>query len=128
MSCSAIPRRHILLVDDEPVIAFALGEVLQTFGHRVSIATHALLALDIDSGDGADLLITDLNMPDVDGLDLIRRIRAKRPALPVIVLTGRPPPGGRAALAGGDRAPTELLFKPATPTELHQAIQRVLGW
>ena len=125
--CSALPRCHVLVVDDDPAIALALGEVIEAYGHRVSVANHANRALEIDGGTPADVLVTDLNMPDIDGQELIRRLRATRPELPVIVLTGRPPLGGVRTLRGDDDAPTELLCKPATPVELNQALDRLIG-
>lgn len=75
----------ILLVDDDPGVRFALTEVLCDRGYRViavDSGPRALAALD-----GIDVVVTDLSMPGMDGLELVSQISARAPALPVILLT-----------------------------------------
>jgi CheY-like chemotaxis protein len=75
----------VLLVDDEPGVRFALTEVLHDRGYRVvsaSSGAEALAALE-----GVDVVVTDLSMPGMDGLELVSRIAARAPWLPVILLT-----------------------------------------
>lgn len=91
------------------------------------MANHAYKALEIDEQTSVDVLVTDLNMPDINGQELIHRLRAKRPNLPVVVLTGRPPTGGLTALNGDAPAPTALLRKPATSADISRAIESVLA-
>jgi DNA-binding NtrC family response regulator len=75
----------VLLVDDEPGVRFALTEVLHDRGYRVVTAGsgHEALALL----DGVDVVVTDLSMPGMDGLELVTQIGRRAPALPVILLT-----------------------------------------
>ncbi len=78
-------------------------------------------------GDALDVLVTDLNMPRLGGEDLIRALRAERPGLPVVVVTGSAPFGGVEELrrcAGGDGM-LLLLLKPADCGELAAALRRV---
>jgi DNA-binding NtrC family response regulator len=75
------------LVDDEPGVRFALSEVLHDRGYRVvSVGSgrEALAALDAMH---VDVVVTDLSMPGMDGLELVSQIAARAPALPVILLT-----------------------------------------
>jgi DNA-binding NtrC family response regulator len=78
---------RVLVVDDEPAVRFALSEMLGDRGHDV---------IDVASGDAAlphvgevDVVVTDLAMPGLDGLGLLREARRRVPGLPVIVLTAR---------------------------------------
>jgi CheY-like chemotaxis protein len=75
----------ILLVDDEPGVRFAVTEVLCDRGYRVICAASGAQALTLL--DGVDVVITDLSMPGMDGLELVSQIAARVPALPVILLT-----------------------------------------
>jgi DNA-binding NtrC family response regulator len=75
----------ILLVDDDAGVRFALIEVLRDRGYRVISASSGAQALTLL--DGVDVVVTDLSMPGMDGLELVSRIAARAPALPVILLT-----------------------------------------
>ena len=72
----------VLLVDDEPGVLFTIGEVLGDRGHRViSVRSGAEALAKLDE---ADAVLTDLSMPEIDGLELMAQIGARDPALPVI--------------------------------------------
>jgi CheY-like chemotaxis protein len=75
----------VLLVDDEPGVRFALTEVLHDRGYRVVAASSGAEALT--ALEGVDVVVTDLSMPGMDGLELVSRIAARAPWLPVILLT-----------------------------------------
>lgn len=75
----------ILLVDDDAGVRFALTEVLRDRGYRVICATSGAQALTLLAG--VDVVVTDLTMPGMDGLELVSRILARAPGLPVILLT-----------------------------------------
>jgi two-component system, NtrC family, response regulator HydG len=78
---------RILIVDDEPAVRFALGELLRDAGHDVIEAEHAPAALAALDGGGADLVISDLNMPAMSGLALLEELRARFPAVLFVLLT-----------------------------------------
>ena len=81
-------KRHIFLVDDDPKIREAVGEYLSRLGFEVSCfacAADCLSELDISK---CDLLITDVRMPGMDGIELLRKVRHSAPWLPVLVMTG----------------------------------------
>ena len=82
---------NILVVDDEYVIRETLYRGLRRFGHQVLLAADGLEALGCldDSPDPVDLVITDYNMPNMNGLTLIRRIREDRKSLPIFLITGQ---------------------------------------
>jgi two-component system KDP operon response regulator KdpE len=78
----------VLVVDDEPPIRKLLRMGLGTQGYQTIDAPNAKAALDLMS-DMPDLVILDLGLPDMQGLDLLRQIRARREDLPIVVLSSR---------------------------------------
>jgi CheY-like chemotaxis protein len=79
---------HILVVDDEPQIRNLLTEFLTRDCYRVTPVSSAIEEQEAVKADPPDLIITDLQLEDSDGLDLIERLRAELPNTPVILLTG----------------------------------------
>src|SRR6185436_1232933 len=75
----------LLIVDDEPTILRALEMALEMEGFTVRSANSAPEA--IERLDGVDLVLTDMSMPDIDGLELLREIKKRRPELPVAIMT-----------------------------------------
>ncbi len=78
---------HILIADDEPGIRSFLGEVLRDAGHRVTLAADGAEALALLRQRAYHALITDLQMPKMDGMELLQQAKAEQPELEVIVLT-----------------------------------------
>ena len=121
-----IPLR-VLMAEDERLAAEVLEEGLAAEGFEVIAAPDGEVALELAStGTPFDVLLTDLRMPRLDGRELIARLRAGRPELPVVVMTGYPPNGGSAELHDGS-APLELLTKPIELSRLVDAIRLVAG-
>jgi CheY-like chemotaxis protein len=81
-------RARILLVDDNANGLAARKSVLQELGHSVFTATSGADALDQFTAEPFDLVVTDYKMPRMDGLELISRLRAQVPTLPIVLLSG----------------------------------------
>jgi len=82
------PRKHILAIDDEFPILELLQEYLKGHGYRVSTANTALAAKRIVETEAPQLIISDLQLEETDGLHLIQQLRVQLPSTPVILLTG----------------------------------------
>ena len=118
---------RVLMAEDERMAAEVIEEGLVEAGFEVLAANDGQAALDLAAtGAGFDLLLTDLKMPRLDGKELIARLRAKRPDLPVVVMTGFPPPDGAVSLQAGP-GPLRLLTKPVGITPLVAALRDVAG-
>ncbi|MFD0666668.1 response regulator transcription factor [Ramlibacter sp. MAHUQ-53] len=78
----------ILLVEDEELLRSGIQEVLELQGFQVLVAGDGAEALDRMAGTRVDLVVTDLVMPNMDGVEFVRRVREDQPALPVIVVSG----------------------------------------
>ena len=117
----------IMLVDDSATILLTLSSILGKAGYRVETAANAEAALDkLSAGISLDLLITDLNMPGMNGIELIREVR-KLPAykfVPILFLTTESQQSkkqeAKAAGASG------WIVKPATADELLSTIKLVI--
>jgi len=81
---------RILVIDDDPNIRALLYDALLTAGHTVLLAEDGGAGLKLQARSPADLVITDIYMPDKEGLEVIRTLRTYRPRVPVIAISGRP--------------------------------------
>ncbi|MDP2875807.1 MAG: ATP-binding protein, partial [Holophaga sp.] len=85
----ALKALKVLLVDDDELIRSSVPAMLETLGHRAEVASGGLEALRrLESGLEVDLLILDMNMPGMSGLETLGRVRLIRPHLPILVATG----------------------------------------
>ncbi len=124
---AVIQRGHgerLLLVDDEPALVAVLGRSLRWMGYHCTEFTSATAALQAFRATPHDFaaLVTDCSMPELDGLDLVRALRAIRPELPVAVVSGFAAREGYA----GDLEPIVWIEKPSTMVELSRAIRATL--
>ena len=117
---------RILVAEDEPIIAMWLEEELRGAGFQVTLADDGLAALDALPTAAFDLVLTDLNMPRLDGVGLVRRLGEVRPELPVVVLSGCVTPRHRSAFQRMRAPPRAILEKPVLFPELQDAIRAAL--
>ncbi|MFC7543979.1 response regulator [Siccirubricoccus deserti] len=121
----AAPR--VLIVDDEPAVCETLAAYLGANGHTVLTAAGSNEALALlDAGEGVDALVTDLTMPGMDGLALIREVRARGSRLPVLLLTGYAGDIAALALSDVEGGPFSLLRKPVSGAQLADRIAALL--
>ena len=101
----------ILIVDDEPDVRFVLKMAFESAGHQIVEAHHGVAALERVKDSRPDLVVTDVMMPVLDGLELIRRLRSNpgTATIPILVLSSR-----ATAVSGADAS----LAKPFRPHEV----------
>ena len=115
----------ILVVDDEPAIVRVCVQVLQSMGHTVYGFTRANEALDHISGHAADLLVVDYKMPELNGLDFIKRAWKLRPGVRVVMITAH---GTRELITmANDTGVQTVVLKPFTPNELADGVAKAIG-
>lgn len=102
----------VLVAEDEPLAGEVLAEILSAEGHDVHLAANGRAALGLARCTGIDVLVTDLCMPVMGGLELIATLRRRSPLLPVIVMTGYLAPGTLAQLSEAGPPPLDILHKP----------------
>jgi CheY-like chemotaxis protein len=116
-------RSRILLVDDEALVRAITAEGLEEAGFSILAVESSATALALlDAGEAVDVLVTDLSMPGMDGLELIREVQRRRPGLPAVLLTGFATNAAELAVGGAVSGTFSLLRKPVPPTELAERI------
>lgn len=83
-------RRSILVVDDELLIRDLLYDFFKDQGWDISIAENGEKAMEVMRAKNVDLVLSDVKMPEMDGLDLSRKLRESYPKVPVVLMTGYP--------------------------------------
>lgn len=118
---------HILVAEDEALAAMALEDFLSRKGFRVTLAQDGVEALERHRSDPADLVITDLRMPRMDGRALVRELRAQDAALPLLVMTGfLSMDPGQDDLTSDSWKPLEILRKPVSPQVILDTLLRMM--
>jgi DNA-binding NtrC family response regulator len=113
---------RVLLVDDEAEFASTLAERLMLRGIEAEVATSGVVALKHIRQGGFDIMILDVKMPGIDGLELMTEVKRRQPDLPVILLTGH---GSVASAKTGIKAGAfDCLMKPIDIDELVEKIKR----
>ncbi len=116
-------KELILVVDDEPKISKLARDYLERSGFRVQTAVDGSTALSIFRRDKPDLIVLDLNLPGMDGLDVCRHIR-RDSDVPIIMLTARVDETDR--LIGLELGADDYIIKPFSPRELVARVRAVL--
>jgi FixJ family two-component response regulator len=114
----------IAVVDDDQRMLESLEDLLESAGHDVRLFAYGEALLDSCSLKEIDCLISDVGMPGISGLELLRFVRDARPDLPVILITGRPELLKRSSRT--DRSQYQLLEKPFYGHELLTTVSRAL--
>ncbi len=115
---------HILVADDDPAVRESLRRSLTFNGYEVSLADDGQAALAALDSSRPDLILLDVNMPHVDGLEVCRRLRAAGNDLPVLMLTARVEVGDR--VLGLDAGADDYLAKPFALEELLARVRSLL--
>jgi DNA-binding response OmpR family regulator len=108
-------RQHLLVVEDDEAIASGLARVLDSQGYEVTRLARARPALAA-AADGIELVILDLGLPDMDGIDACRALRHAHPELPILILSARDQE--LDVVAGLDAGADDYLVKPFKLSEL----------
>jgi DNA-binding response OmpR family regulator len=119
----SVGRSRVLVVDDDATVAEVVSRYLQRDGYQVETAADGQMALDRALADPPDLVILDLMLPGLDGLEVCRRLRQAAP-VPIIMLTARGAEDDR--VMGLDLGADDYLAKPFSPRELTARVRSVL--
>jgi FixJ family two-component response regulator len=115
---------HIFFVDDEPAICKSVSHTLRRYGYKVNCFPDADLCLQRLQTLSCDLLITDVKMPGIDGIELVRRAKRIAPWMPILVITGYGdiPMAVRAVKAGA----AEFIEKPLQKQSFLSVVQAAI--
>ncbi len=115
---------RVLVVDDEEVVRELIVEILERAGHDVAQAAVPAEALSLVEQDVFDVVVTDMVMPGLTGLEVLERMKVVRPSLPVVLVTGQGTQDNvdRAVELGA----AVVILKPFTHAELREAVATAL--
>ncbi|MHB1035311.1 MAG: sigma-54-dependent transcriptional regulator [Pirellulales bacterium] len=115
---------RILIVDDERNVLAAFEEILTSVGYEVLTSNRAAAAIELLQSDQFDLAIFDIRMPGMNGLDALRQIKACRPKVPVIIMTGQGTM--ETAIEATKLGAFDYHLKPFEPDEMLRTIGKAL--
>lgn len=115
----------ILVIDDEEDLCWALAKALSREGYEVRTATGGAEGLALFRSEGADLVLLDIRMPGMNGLEVLERLRETDPEVPVLVMTGYSTM--EVALKALERGATGYVTKPLNIAEIRETVRRVLS-
>ncbi len=121
-----MPTQRILVVDDDPHLRTVLVRVLEAAGYPARAAPDGVTAMRLHREQPADLVLTDLFMPDKDGIELLLELQGLDPGLPVIVMSGETAEHLTSLADARMLGAVRTLQKPFTTQELLDTIARAL--
>jgi CheY-like chemotaxis protein len=117
-----VPKLSLLLCDDEPLIRMYVADVLRQLGHAVTETATALEAKAALAAGQFDVLVADVRLPDISGVELARIARAMAPAIGVVLTTG-----DSGVPEAAEIASAVVLLKPFGEIELGRAVKNALS-
>jgi CheY-like chemotaxis protein len=117
---------HILVVDDNPSLRTALNLMLQHEGHSAVLVEDGRAGVEAIQNEDFDVLIVDIFMPEMDGFEVISLMRAHKPSLPIIAISGSATSSPDFLAMTTKLGATCRLRKPFRQADLHQALAACL--
>jgi DNA-binding NtrC family response regulator len=115
---------RILIVDDEKMIRWSLGQALEGAGHQVATAADAAAGLEAIGRDLPDVLLLDYRLPDATGIDVLQKLKGLAPLLPVVMITAHASIGG--AVEAIKEGAYDYISKPFDVDAMIQTVQRAI--
>ena len=117
-------RNHILLVEDDESILFGLQDILEGEGYQISTATNGLDGLKLATEKSIDLLVLDIMLPGMNGLEICKKIKKEKRRLPIVMLTAKSSEMDK--ISGLDYGADDYITKPFSLSELLARIRAIL--
>jgi len=114
----------ILVIDDEPSVRASIEQVLKLAGHKVILAAEGLEGVSRYRTELPDLIITDIFMPDQDGVETINQLRKLVPQVPIIAISGNP--RGDVLSVAQQLGAVAVFEKPFSASELLSAVEKAI--
>jgi CheY-like chemotaxis protein len=118
-------RGRILVVDDDESFLRVMARSLLAAGYEVSTATDGMRALDLLAGAQFDTIISDIDMPRMNGIQFLKNVRQRDADVPVVLITGNPDLG--SAVEAVAHGALQYLIKPVDTEELRKVVARAVG-
>ena len=120
--------KHILVIDDEASVLSLFGQFLENAGYSVALAPDGQAGLRLLKQQKPDLIITDIMMPEMDGLELLMKVQKQYPGIPVIAISGGMKSQPANFLPQARKFGAQHVFiKPIELSELLNVVQKLLS-
>lgn len=116
---------RVLVVDDEPVVMESFSRILRREGMKVECAASGDYGLELARKNRFDVVLLDLKLPDVDGMEVLRRLKQTRPGAVVIIVTGYP--SVDSAIEAMKLGACDYVAKPFSPEDIREVVARALS-
>jgi CheY-like chemotaxis protein len=120
-----VKRKRILVIDDDTNVLGVMSEIFSCLGYDVVAGRNGAEGLALYREDPCDIILTDLEMPAMDGLTLARYIKADYPFIPVLIMTGDRSAGDSLSTQTQRGMIDHFFFKPVRMFELRRTIQKL---
>lgn len=118
--------RHILIIDDEQKIQESISITLKDYGFKITNCTEPLKCFELVNDNSFDLVLLDIWMPDIDGIQILKRLKQQKPNLPVMVISGHVNLANNFELA--KLGASEFLEKPFSSDVLVHRVNKILNF
>jgi len=118
-------KKKALVIDDEQIVLESVSALLTEEGFEVDVSLHGRQGLDWAIERNYDVVLTDIRMPDIGGMKVLRDIKRINPTLPVIMITGYA--SVESAVQAMKLGAAEYIEKPFEPEQLLDAVSRAIG-
>lgn len=117
-------KKKVLVIDDEQIVLNSVNKILGQGGYEVETSLSGRQGLEWALGKSYDLVLTDVRMPDMGGMLILREVRKAKPAMPVIIITGYA--NVQSAMQAMKLGAAEYIEKPFTPDQLLKAVSNAV--
>ena len=117
-------QKSILIVDDNPDMSSLLSEMLEVFDYHAERADNGQDALQVLESGKFSMVITDMRMPNMSGLELIQEVKRRHPKLPIVLISGYNVADSEATAAGAK--PDGFLPKPFMMSDIESLLEKLL--
>ncbi len=119
-------QAHILIVDDDPFTLESTAMLVREFGYQATACDRAKLALEVLRGTPVDVVLTDVKMPEITGIQLLEQIHIEEPEMPVILMTAYAELD--TAVEAIKMGATDFLIKPYRPLQLSHSLKKAVDF
>jgi DNA-binding NtrC family response regulator len=117
-------RKKALVIDDEQIVLDSVRKILAQEGYEVDMSTSGRAGLDMALNEVYDIVLTDIRMPEIGGMRILRDVKRARPSVPVVIITGYATV--QSAVQAMKLGATDYIEKPFTPEELVNAVKTAI--
>jgi len=120
-----VKKQRVLVIDDEQIVLDSVKKILASENYEIDLAQSSRQGLEWAMGRDYDIVLSDIRMPEIGGMRILREIKRSKPALPVVIITGYATV--QSAVQAMKLGAENYIEKPFTPDTLAEAVKKALA-